>query len=82
MHRLPQGPDTQVKKKYYELDFHCSRVLTEHWRRFACPDTAVVLYELPGGAKAGFCFRHMRYAEQHALARDWKRIEPTEEVAA
>lgn len=54
------------------LPFHCSRVLQEHWLRFGCDQEAVVIYELPDGARAGFCVKHRRDAEVHAKARDWK----------
>ena len=58
------------------LDYHCIRVLQENWNRFACPDLAVVVYELPDGTRAGWCGRHRQDGEKHALARGWKRVEP------
>lgn len=63
-------------------EWHCSRVLTEAWLRFGCPDPAIVVYELPDGVRAGFCGRHRHEGDTHAATRGWKRVQPTLEAVA
>lgn len=62
--------------------YHCARIVREHWLAIPCDRLAIVVYELPDGSKAGWCTDHRTDADQHAMVRGWKRVEPAQAVAA